>query len=144
MSDKRAKIEAMMAKKRAADEQRGLTPKGAGSSRGTSTSSTITSRVEADVDVLGPPRVSKNNNTYLDVAVRSVNAGEGKGRALVPAAGLSSPVGSATSEQKPLFQITGVKVVQPPKHVLASHGWCAECSDSQCDRWVHALSLIHI
>lgn len=93
MSDKRAKIEAMkavMAKKRAADEQRGLTFKGAGSSRGSSTTSAITSRVVADVVVLGPPRVTAKNNTYLDVAVLSVNAGEGKGRALVPAAGADS------------------------------------------------------
>ena len=80
MSDKRAKIEAMMAKKRAADEQRGLTSKGAGSSRGSSTTSAFTSRVVADVVVLGPPRVTAKNNTYLDVAVLSVNAGEGKGR----------------------------------------------------------------
>ena len=93
MSDKRAKIEAMkavMAKKRAADEQRGLTFKGAGSSRGSSTTSAITSRVVADVVVLGPPRVTVKNNTYLDVAVLSVNAGEGKGRALVPTAGTDS------------------------------------------------------
>ena len=52
----------------------------AGSSRGSSTTSAITSRVVADVVVLGPPRVTAKNNTYLDVAVLSVNAGEGTGR----------------------------------------------------------------
>ena len=83
MSDsKRAQIEAMMAKKRAADEQRGRTSKGVGSSRGATMTSSMSS-VVGKVVVMSAPR-TVNRETCFDAKVIEVCAGEGDGLALVP------------------------------------------------------------